>query len=426
MTLVLQGEGRAVAVSRAAPPLPSILHPFARRHVLRSERFQLRRDQNLAWRFQEVVTGLGLVAGQASIAASATISVPHVVQVHPGPPVTLVVKTLPHQLVCDYVDHATRIAQSMGVARVRFDAMGPSMIRVELLGTDPLVEAVALPHRSVHGLDDLIFLGTDETGTDYGITPVDLVHLIVQGATGSGKSVFVYGLLAQLATSPSVLIAMSDPTGLLTRPFADTVHSEWHVGGTADPDAHIDLLERLVQTMDQRIYTLPARRDQVDLGEGCPLMMIFLEEYPGLIRSATALDAGKKSGGRVERIKGLVGRLAAESRKAGMRLILLAQRAEASILDGYTRGQMTIKLSFRVAEATSVEMLHTSAGRGIAEEHAAAGPGIALLSGPGVPLARLKTPYVGCADDGAEYGRYWDLVTDRAIRLPVPILAGAS
>jgi FtsK/SpoIIIE family len=416
MSLVVDGDRRAVQLVIRPASLPSRLRPVQRRRALRAERFEFDRDVYLAHRFQEVCVALGLVASQASIAAGTQFSVPRVIAVRRGEPTVLVVDTLPGQLVGDYAQHSVRIASAMSVARVRFEPLGPSQMRVELLATDPLSHPVALgaPLRTLH---DRIYLGRDDTGLDYWITPIDLVHLIVQGATGSGKSVFVYGLLTQLVAIPDILLAMSDPTGLLTRPFAGTVHDEWMVGGTSDPDAHIELLQRLVDMMDDRISTMPARCDQVEMGEGCPLVMVFLEEYPGLIRSATARDDGKKSGGRVEKIKGLVGRLAAESRKAGIRVVIMAQRAEAGIIDSYTRGQMTIKLSFRVAEAASVEMLHP-AGKGMADDHSTASPGIALLSGPGIALQRIKTPYIGCSNGEREYATFWDLVTARAARLP--------
>jgi hypothetical protein len=418
MTLVTEGSrSRAVVTPAAASSLPPRFRPLARRAALRSERFAWRRDQNLAWTAQDVFAGVGLGASVPSIAAGQIFTVPHVTHVHHGPPTTLTVRTLPGQLITDYEEHADRIAASLDVARVRFTPAGRSMLHMELLTEDPLEAVVPLPRRPLAGPDDLMLLGVDDVGTRYRITPLDLVHLAIQGATGSGKSVFVYGLLVQLVTSPNVLLAMSDPTGLLVRPFAGTVHSEWHVAGTADVDAHVDLLQRLVDTMDQRIAHLPPRRDQVDIGEGCPLIVAVLEEYAGLIRAAGALDEGKKSGGRVERIKLLVARLVSEGRKAGIRLVIIAQRFEASVVGGFERDQMTIKLSFRVGNAASVEMLHPT-GRVEAERHAVSPPGVALLSGPGVPLVRVKSPYIGCADDDTAYGTYWDAITALAARLP--------
>jgi S-DNA-T family DNA segregation ATPase FtsK/SpoIIIE len=415
MTLVVQGQSRAVATAAAAPLLPSRFRPLSRRRVLRAEQHQRRRDQNLAWRAQEVFAGLGLVTGQASIAAGQTVSIPHVVRVDVGPPVSLVVRILPGQVVGDFAEQSSRIAANLGVARVRVVSLGPSLLRFELLESDPLRESIELPRRPLADPTDLLLLGVDDVGNRYQSSPVDLVHLAIQGSTGSGKSIFTYGLLAQLVRCPNVLIGMSDPTGLLARPFQGTVHAEWMTSGTANPDDHADSLERLVELMDQRIAMLPPRRDQVEIDEGCPLLFYVLEEYPGLLRAA---DDGKRSGGRVDRIKLLVSRLISEGRKAGIRLVLLAQRFEAAIVDGFTRDQCTVRMSFRVGNATSIEMLHPT-GRAAAEEHAVSPPGVALLSAPGVPLVRLKSPYLGHDDDDTAYGRYWDLICAHAARLPV-------
>jgi hypothetical protein len=417
VTLVVQGQqGRAVATTAAVPPLPSRFRPRARRRALRREQWAWERDQRLAWHGQEVFAGLGLVTGQSSIAVGQTVSIPHVIQVHHGPPVSLIVRILPGQVAEDFAERSGRIAQNMGVARVRVVSLGPAMIRLELLETDPLAQTVPLPLLPLASSMDLVLLGMDDVANRYRITPYDLVHLAVQGTTGSGKSVFVYGLLAQLVTAPDLLIAMSDPTGLLARPFAGTVHEEWQVSGTADIAAHVDLLERLVDLMDQRIETLPPRQDQVDITDDCALIVAVFEEYAGLIRAATAHDAGKKAGGVTERIKLLVARLLSEGRKAGIRLVIIAQRFEASVIGGYEREQCTIKLSFRVGNATSIEMLHP-AGRPEAEQHATSPPGIALLSAPGVPLVRVKSPYLG-EEGQTAYATYWDAICATAARLP--------
>ena len=417
MTLVVpEGQQNGRAVARVVPlRLPPIYKPLARRRASAARERELRSLQDYAWRFQSVVAGI------PGLAVSYGDRPVRVLQVIPrdGALTELNVQVPVHHLPRDYSEHAHRIAAAMGACRVRVQQFAPGQLLIELLHSDPLREPVRLSTEPLRSVTDLIYLGRDETDQGYWLTPVELVHLIVQGATGSGKSVFTYGLLSQLVGIPEVLIAMSDPTGLLTRPFIGTVHAEWQVSDSANIDAHIDLLRRLVEMMDQRIQNLLPRRDQVEISDGCPLVFVVLEEYPGLIRAAAQVDAAdkRKSGGKVEQIKGLVGRLAAESRKAGMRLVILAQRAEASILDSYTRGQMTVKLSFRVAEAASIEMLHPT-GREEAEEHATSAAGIALLSAPGVKLKRIKTPWLGVADDGPEYARYWDLVTTYAARLP--------
>ena len=411
MTLVIQGGNRAVATPAAARPLPSRFRPRKRRQFLRSERYQQRRDQNLAWRAQDVIAGVGLVTRQSSIASGQAVAIPHVTHINHGPPLTVTVRTLPGQRPADYEAEAPRIAVNLGVARIRVVPVDRATLQIELLEFDPLRETIEVPRQAlVDPRSDLLLLGVDDVGNRYRTAPLDLVHLAVQGATGSGKSIFIYGLIAQLVRCPDVLIGGCDPTGLLLRPFEGTPHANWQTSGTREPQAHVRALERLVTEMDRRIANLPPRRDQVDITKDCPLIFFVLEEYPGLLR---ACDDGKRSGGRVDRIKLLVGRLIAEGRKAGIRLVILAQRFEAAIVDGYTRDQCTVRLSFRVGNASSIEMLHPD-GRDVADEHAIAPPGVALLSAPGVPLVRIKSPYLGHDDEDTAYGRYWDLVTAHA------------
>lgn len=419
MTMVQQPVLSGGAVATVAAPLPSrLLHPRARRRVLRQEQAQHQRNQRLAWRVQDTLAALGLFQKGSSIAGGPSFRIPAVTRVDLGVPIRLTIATLPGQVPEDFTPHTAAIAHTLGMARVRVINGGASLLYLELFPADPLAGDVPLPRAPLAGVEDLLLLGVDDGSVRYQISPLDLVHLAIQGSTGSGKSVFVYGLLVQLAATPDLIIAMSDPTGLLTRPFAGTVHEEWQASGTADPDEHLTLLERLVDTMDQRIATLLPRRDQVEIGEGCPLIFLVLEEYAGLLRAAATGD-GSKKGGRVDQIKDAVLRLITEGRKAGIRLVILAQRFEAAVVSGFARSQCTVKITFRVDNADSVAMLHPT-GRSEADEHATCAPGIALLTGPGVPLARIRSPFIGHDDGDTAYGRYWDLITASAVRVPPP------
>lgn len=103
------------------------------------------------------------------------------------------------------------------------------------------------------------------------------------------------------------------------------------------------MLERLTAEMDARIRSIAPGRDSVDLGPEsmtsavpmsstrrsvCPLLVVVLEEYPGLLR---VLDGTDKGLGRAARAA--VARLLAEGGKAGVRVVLVAQRAEANIVE---------------------------------------------------------------------------------------------
>jgi S-DNA-T family DNA segregation ATPase FtsK/SpoIIIE len=126
----------------------------------------------------------------------------------------------------------------------------------------------------------------------------------------------------------------------------------------------------------------------VPIGPDLPLVAFVVEEVPGLFRLlSTAADSKLE-----KRARALLARLVGESRKAGVRVVLIAQRADANIIGGYERGQASHTISFRVDTLSALAMLHADADKSIAAEHSTARPGIALLSAPGDPLRRFRAP----------------------------------
>lgn len=395
-----------------------------RRIDARSQARRRAHRQERAWQLQDVlanVRGPELVQYGIPFSCaggrSRSVYVPPVIGVDDGPPEVFTVQLLPGQLPADFEQHAAALAFHLGVARVRVSAVprtpgSPPLVRLALLEHDPLEDTV---HRPLDALDTpygRLLLGVDDVANRYRISPFDLGHTVIQGQTGSGKSALAYWLLAHLAGVPDLVVAGSDVSGLLLRPFAGTAHEEWQVRGSDNPDAHLWLLRRLVNEMDDRITAIPDRTDSIAPTGDTPLIVVVLEEYAGLIRLCDDSTANRRSA-RVAEIQRLVGRLLAEGRKAAIRVVLILQRAETTVLGGFERAQCSLRITFRVDNADSIVMLHPT-GRAEAEQHTTCPPGLALFSGPGVPLARIRVPYLG----DPLYATYCDHVTSRAARLP--------
>jgi hypothetical protein len=416
VTLVQQDRHAGATTVAVAPALPSrLLHPWQHRWARRREQRRRARRQAQAWELQDVLVGRELFQyGHANLGYR-TVNVPRVVAFEDGPPPAFIVRPLAGQVVSDFTDHAAAIAECLDVARVRITRQADGLIRVELLAVDPLDTVVAEGPALLTSAAGPVLLGVDDVDSRYRISPVQLGHTVIQGQTRSGKSAFCYWLLSQMASAPDLIVAGSDPTGLLLRPFAGTVHEPWQVLGMGDPDAHIKLLRDLVTEMDNRIATIPSRRDQIIPDDTCPLIMVILEEYAGLLRAVEDSGSGRKSA-RAGEVQRLVARLLSEGHKAAIRLVIILQRADAAVLGGFERGQCSVRISFRVDTADAVVMLHPS-GRAEAEQHATCPPGLALLSAPGVQLARIRAPYLGDGSDGL-YGVYADLVATRTAPSP--------
>ena len=328
------------------------------------------------------------------VAAGRTIVVPDLVSVgYELGAVVLLVMLLPGQLPADVTAAAPRLAPALGCARVRVRGLSDGRhVRLELLADDPLA---SLRHHDPHAPPGL--LGYSEDGPTITVGWPARGHGIVQGQTGSGKSVFTYAQLADAAADPAVIVAGLDPSGLLWRPFVGSRHAQWQVGGVGgDLSAHVKLLERLAATMDARIAAMPADRDAVETCPDLPLLLVVLEEYPGLLRVADVVD--RKLG---QRVRALVARLLSEGRKAGVRVLIVVQRADASVVDGLVRAQCAVRVSFSVDSGEAVRMLHPAVAE--VADVLAAPPGVALLTMPGAPLTRFRAPLL-------DYARYVELV----------------
>jgi hypothetical protein len=367
---------------------------MGRTRMSRQERDQDRERAALAaeladrWRW--VVQGTAAARHGASGAGIPVTSVPTVVGVDlgaPPDPIVLTVRLLAGQVPADLIAVGRRIAEGMACAAIRVRPFRPGYVLVALLLVDPLLEPLPLDLRAPG-----ILIGRDEGGEELRVDPVDLPHLIVQGQTRSGKSTWLYALLVQLVRDQRVTVAGVDPSGITLRPFAGTRHAARQALGLGDLAAAEAVLAGLVAEMDARLAAMPEDRDVLVVDEARPLVVVVLDEYPALLRALDAAAGPKDAPGK--RVRSSVARLLAESHKVGFRVVIAAQRAEATIVGAAERAQCAGRLSFRVDSADSVKLLHNDAEE-YAAEHASTSPGIALCTWPGAGLRRLRGPWLG-------------------------------
>lgn len=355
--------------------------------------FELVRRWNLS------TGGVGLTRDTSSCAGIPGLAAPQVVHVVLGSGIDrLTIRMLPGQLLAHFQDYAAELAEGLGVAAVRFRWRSHGLIVADLWRFDPLASTVELPPLVQAHAGDLL-VGMLDTGRALAVQLATIAHIIVQGQTGSGKSRWAYGWLSQLATCDDVIISGSDVSGVLLRPFVGTRHGDHLALGTADLADHAEVLEVLVKEMDERIARIPDELDVLPASPDDPYRVVVLEELPGLIKAAQDQDARHKRDPKyvplLARIQGAYGRLLAEGRKVGFRLVILMQRADAAVIGGFQRGQATFRISFAVQDPESVKMLHSACSTEVAEAHTTAVPGRALVSGPGIPVARLRAPEMG-------------------------------
>jgi S-DNA-T family DNA segregation ATPase FtsK/SpoIIIE len=210
-----------------------------------------------------------------------------------------------------------------------------------------------------------IAMGKDAFGETSVVDLAGMPHMLVAGATGAGKSVFINTLLVSLIIkkSPQELrLILIDPKQLELALFASLPHLLLPVITEASKAA-ISLLWA-VEEMDRR-YTIlkdmgvkniegfnkklksasPAQLSKIhghyenadEEGYELPYIVIVIDEFADLILT--------KSGKEIETN---VNRLAAKARAAGIHLVLATQRPSTDVITGVIKANFPTRVAFRV------------------------------------------------------------------------------
>lgn len=265
---------------------------------------------------------------------------------------------------------------------------------------------------------------------DRGPISIDLIseaHFLITGQTRSGKSVFTYALLSQLALMPHVRVVGVDFSGILLRPFAQRIPDPYVINGGDDVEGAVAALEWLKREMDRRNHLL-SKSDLDKWNEfsaSFPLIVCVLEEFPGTVARLKAADAGKKPAERLlPRWQALVASLMAEGAKAGVRLILIAQRPDAEIIGGAARENMPVRVAFKQSSSEAYRMMYPDIETPEIERVKIQPPGVGLFESPRLSRRIFKGPYVDYADyvrhvRSCDLNYLRDLAVDRRFRLEV-------
>ncbi len=172
-------------------------------------------------------------------------------------------------------------------------------------------------------------------------------HLLIAGATGSGKSVMINTLLSSLLyrNSPSDLkLILVDPKQVELTPYNDIPHLLTPV--IIEPEKCISALKWAVNEMERR-YSLLAEQKVRNIksyndlkkndGEGMPYIVIVIDELADLMMIA-ARD-----------VEALIVRLAQKARAVGIHLVLATQRPSVDVITGLIKANVPARIAFTVA-----------------------------------------------------------------------------
>ena len=344
------------------------------------------------------------VAARTAVRLGNSVHVPGLLRHRHAPGLdVLTVRSAPGQTLADWQGACPSLASTFSAHSVTArEGLRPGWVVLDVLRRDPLAaERVAPnPARAHDGSGDRVTLGRDEHGRPVTVSATGTAHMAIQGATRSGKSSATYTLLAALAYRADVLVTGIDPTGVLLAPFTAGPGSRYIATGTSSDDlTHaVDVLDRLVVAMDARIRDLLATgADKITtFSASLPAVWVVLEEYPGLLAAARALDAESSAKGRdrlAPRLERALGRLVKEGAKVGVTVLVLAQRMSANALDTDDRANIAVRVTLRVDNGDAVAMLHDGLTRAGIDKVRQFAPGVAVMEAPGAPARRVRFHY---------------------------------
>lgn len=188
-------------------------------------------------------------------------------------------------------------------------------------------------------------MGRDVAGNAYAVNLKDMPHLLIAGATGSGKSVGINSMILSLLyqNSPQDLrLILVDPKRVEFTHYNDIPHLLCPV--VFDVDKTVSALRWTVAEMDRRfrLFQETGRRNieayNTNPPNGkLPYIVVFIDELADLMAQA---------GNEVE---AAIVRLAQMARAVGIHLVVATQRPSVDVITGLIKANITNRIAFAVA-----------------------------------------------------------------------------
>jgi DNA segregation ATPase FtsK/SpoIIIE, S-DNA-T family len=208
------------------------------------------------------------------------------------------------------------------------------------------------------GKSDLdISLGKDVSGNPWVVDLERMPHLLVAGATGSGKSVCINSIIISLLyqNSPDQLkLILVDPKRVELTMYNGIPHLLTPVITKADKT--INALKWAVGEMDRR-FELLSQNGKRNISEfngesknALPYIVIVIDELADLMSVAPA------------EVEGSIIRLAQMARAVGIHLVVATQRPSVDVITGLIKANITSRIAFTVASGTDSRTILDFAG----------------------------------------------------------------
>ncbi len=246
------------------------------------------------------------------------------------------------------------LAMALAARSIRIEAPipGKDVVGVEIPNHAPEVVGFRRLYedaRMEHATSKLTFaLGRDVSGKAYAVDLARMPHLLIAGATGSGKSVCVNALITSLlmrATPSEVELVLVDLKRVELAAYADLPHLKAPV--IVEPNQARAALTWAVGQMEDRYKLLAARGERnigaynasprVEEDERLPYLVLIIDELADLM-----MREGRK-------VEDPIVKLAQKARAVGIHLVLATQRPSVNVVTGLIKANVPSRIAFAMA-----------------------------------------------------------------------------
>lgn len=255
------------------------------------------------------------------------------------------------------------LALALAAHPIRIEAPipGKSLVGVEVpnqvVAVVKLKEILASDEFKKRKTNLTIALGKDVAGHPWVANLDSMPHMLIAGATGSGKTVCINSIIISLLyqNSPSDLkLILVDPKRVELPVYNDIPYLMTPV--VTEIDKIISVLRWVVAEMDRRFHVLSKsgkRNIQVynqDAEEALPYIVLMVDELADLMAVAAY------------EVEGAIIRLAQMARAVGIHLILATQRPSVDVITGLIKANITTRIAFSVASIVDSRTILDNSG----------------------------------------------------------------
>jgi S-DNA-T family DNA segregation ATPase FtsK/SpoIIIE len=313
---------------------------------------------------------------------------------------------------------ANDLALALAAAPIRIEAPVPgrSVVGIEVPNSEIAVVALRTvleseAFRAIKGPLPLA-LGQDVAGSPIVTDLATMPHLLIAGATGSGKSVCVNSIIATLLctrTPAEVQFIMIDPKMVELTSYNGIPHLRAPV--VVDLERVVGVLHWATREMDDRYRLFNRARarnieiyNQMLLAKGekpLPYVVIVIDELADLMMVAP------------DEVERAICRIAQMARATGIHLVIATQRPSVDVVTGLIKANFPARISFAVTSQVDSRVIIDTPGA-----DKLLGRGDMLFMAPdSSKLVRLQGCYVSDSELAALV-RYWKGV--RTTPEPIP------